>query len=198
MSRVGKGTTVPSVQPRKGTAAPPSSHTRAATLLRHLGADSLPHPGGTLYAHLDRVHLRLARWQARPALQLAGFCHALYGTDGFAKTLLPLDRRGAIAAAIGAEAEALVYLYASCDRGATYPGLPEGPFHDRFTGVVRVLPSSRLRDFAELTAANELDIATQDEDFRARYGRELLALFTRMRPLLGEGAWGDCRAVLRG
>ncbi|MFJ4688043.1 DUF6817 domain-containing protein [Streptomyces sp. NPDC091377] len=174
----------------------PSALSRATTLLRHLGAESLPHPGGTLLTHLDRVHLRLISWQVRPALQVAGFCHALYGTDGFPKTLIPLDRRTAVAAAIGSEPEALVYLYASCDRRATYPALPDGPFHDRFTGATRTPSRARLRDFAELTAANELDLAAHDPDFRARYGPELLTLFTRFRPLLGEAAWADCRAVL--
>jgi hypothetical protein len=38
---------------------------------------------------------------ARPALQLAGLCHAFYGTDGFPGALLPLDRRGELAAAVG-------------------------------------------------------------------------------------------------
>jgi hypothetical protein len=56
-------------------------------LLTDLGAARIEHPGGTLLAHLERTRSRLAAWHARPALQLAGLCHAFYGTDGFATAL---------------------------------------------------------------------------------------------------------------
>ncbi|NUK39308.1 hypothetical protein HRW12_37470, partial [Streptomyces lunaelactis] len=83
---------------------PSNATTQATALLRKFGAESLDHPGGTLLAHLQRVKDHLAAWGARPALQLAGLCHAFYGTDGFATALLPLDRRGDLASVIGAEA----------------------------------------------------------------------------------------------
>ncbi|MGP3923609.1 hypothetical protein [Streptomyces sp. 8N616] len=69
-------------------------------------------------------------------------------------------------------------------------------FRDRFTGRVFTPTPQQRRDFAELTAANELDIARINPRFRARCGPELLGLFTRLRPLLSEQAWQDCRAVL--
>nr|WSY52642.1 hypothetical protein OG999_22655 [Streptomyces sp. NBC_00886] len=171
---------------------------QAVEFLCQLGADTIPHPGGTLLAHLDRVHARLAAWDARPALQLAGLCHAFYGTDGFPTALLPLGRRAELRAVIGAEAESIVHFYASCDRKATYPVLadPNSPFHDRFTGVGRIPEPGLREDFAELTAANELDLADWDSDFRERWGPGLLALFTGFRPLLSEQAWCDCLAVL--
>jgi hypothetical protein len=171
---------------------------RATALLRDLGADRQPHPGGTLLAHLDRVRERLAGWGARPALQLAGLCHAAYGTDGFPAALLSLDRRGELALVIGPEAEEIVHLYASCDRRATYPGLatPGGLFHDRFTGRTHDPAAHLRRDFAELTAANELDLAHRNRDFRAQWGPQLLALFSRLQPLLSQRAWQDCLTVL--
>jgi hypothetical protein len=171
---------------------------RAEALLRKFAADEIPHPGGTLLSHLLRVRSRLDAWNARPVLQLAGLCHAFYGTDGFPSALLPLDRRAELTAVIGAEAEGIVYFYASCDRKATYPALadPEGPFHDRFTGRSHTPSARRRQDFAELTAANELDLARQDPAFRDRWGPDLLALFTRLRPLLTPAAWDDCRTVL--
>lgn len=175
---------------------------QADAFLRELGAETMPHPGGTLLTHLHRVRARLATWNARPALQLAGLCHAFYGTDGFPHPLLPLDRRAELVAAIGEEAEAVVYFYASCDRKAAYPTLadPGSPFRDRFTGHTRIPgPGPRLRqDFAELTAANELDLAAEDPAFRERYGPGLLDLFTRFRPLLSRAAYQDSLAVLRG
>jgi hypothetical protein len=176
----------------------PATIDEAVTLLRESGAASIAHPGGTLLTHLQRVRARLATWKARPALQLAGLCHAFYGTDGFPTALLPLDRREDLAAVIGAEAEAIVYLYASCDRKATYPALhqPGAVFHDRFTGRSRS-PGPRLRrDFAELSAANELDLACADSAFRDKWGPELLALFTGLQDLLSADAWLACRTVL--
>ncbi|MDH6115289.1 hypothetical protein P3T36_006699 [Kitasatospora sp. MAP12-15] len=177
---------------------PPAAVTQATAILAELGAGTIDHPGGTLLAHLLRVREQLAAWGARPALQLAGLCHAFYGTDGFATALLPLDRRPELAAVIGAEAEAIVYLYASCDRAASYPALadPDAAFHDRFTGRA-LTPGLGLRqDFAELSAANELDIARVDPAFRETWGARLLTLFSRCQPLLSRPAWNDCRTVL--
>ncbi|MFY1676632.1 MULTISPECIES: DUF6817 domain-containing protein [unclassified Streptomyces] len=170
----------------------------ARELLRELGAETLPHPGGTLLSHLDRVHRRLASWDARPDLRLAGLCHAVYGTDGFAVPLLPLAERARLRAAVGPEAESLVRLYARCDRRVAYAALTDASasFRDRFTGRTFTLARGPREDFAELTAANELDVAGVDEGFRRRWGGELLELFTRLRPLLTPAAWRDCEFVL--
>ncbi|WP_191971592.1 DUF6817 domain-containing protein [Streptomyces luteolifulvus] len=182
------------------TATATAALAQAHALLRESGADAVPHPGGTLLAHLDRVRARLEDWRTRPALQLAGLCHAFYGTDGFPTALLPLDRRAHLAAVIGAEAEAIVYFYASCDRGRSHPSLatPGSAFHDRFTDRAHIPDLRPRQDFAELTAANELDLARRDPAFRDRWGPDLLALFTRFRPLLSEPAWQDCLTVLDG
>ncbi|MFF5707277.1 DUF6817 domain-containing protein [Streptomyces sp. NPDC012794] len=180
--------------------AVPSAEERALELLRRCGAQGVAHPGGDLPAHLLRVRERLASWGARPALRLAGLCHAVYGTDGFPVALLPLERRPEVVAAIGAEAEGVVYLYAACDRGATYPGLGRAGsvFTDRFDGGRSLVPGERARrDFARLTAANELDLAAEDPAFRAAYGPDLLVLLGRVRHLLGPGAREDCRALAR-
>lgn len=176
----------------------PATTDRVVTLLREFGAEGIAHPGGTLLTHLQRVQARLATWKARPALQLAGLCHAFYGTDGFSTALLPLDRRNDLAAVIGAEAEAIVYLYAACDRKATYPALnqADAAFRDRFTGRSHVPGPHLRRDFTELSAANELDLAVVDSAFRDKWGSQLLALFTRLQDLLSADAWLECRTVL--
>ena len=54
-----------------------------AEALASRGAAGIAHPGGTLLAHLERVHALLTEWGARPAVRLAGLCHAYYGTDRF-------------------------------------------------------------------------------------------------------------------
>ena len=185
---------------RPGTApnGPAAAGRVAAESLASRGATGIPHPGGTLLAHLERVSTLLTRWGARSAVRLAGLCHAWYGTDGFPTALGELSRRDELAAIIGEEAERLVYLYASCDRDFSYPHLAEhdGPFKDRFTGTVHRPPLPLRRDFAELTAANELDIAAVNPDLRAQHGQGLLRLFTSWRELLSDPAWQAVQTTL--
>lgn len=168
----------------------------ATTLLRVRGADDLDHPGGTLLAHLTRVQSVLAEWGAHEEVQLAGLCHAAYGTDGFGVVLLTLDERPVLVDAIGSRAEALVYLYASCDRGQTYPTLaqPCVTFADRFRGRRYEPAASVLRAFMEITAANELDVVRHNAELGSRHGRGLAALFDRAGDHLSgpaRQAWTD-------
>ncbi|MCO5995323.1 DUF6817 domain-containing protein [Actinoallomurus rhizosphaericola] len=167
--------------------------------LAFCGANEIPHPGGTLLAHLERVHALLTEWGARPALRLAGLCHAYYGTDGFPTALGDPAEPDRLAAIVGEEAERLVRFYAGCDRGFSYPRLadPEGPFKDRFTGAVTSPPLPLRRDFAELTAANELDIMRVNPELRARYGPGLLSLFTSWKGLLSDSARRAVQTTLR-
>jgi uncharacterized protein (TIGR00369 family) len=170
---------------------PDPGTTAAIELLAARGAGGIAHPGGTLLAHLRRVHTLVERWGARPAVRLAALCHAFYGTDGFATALGEVTDRDDLARVIGEEAERLVYFYASCDRAYSYPRLAEdeGGFKDRFTGTVSCPPPGLRRDFAEITVANELDVLTVNPDLRARYGQELLDQFTAWRDLLSHAAW---------
>jgi hypothetical protein len=160
--------------------------------LRERGAGRLPHPGGTLHAHLTRVAALLEEWGADEELQAAGLCHAAYGTDGYASALLGLDERPVLRDLIGARAESLVYLYASCDRAAVYPRLGNDgpvPFLNRFSGATRTPPEREIRAFAELTAANELDVVRHHPVVAAEYGPGLLWLFAATRPRLSDAAW---------
>lgn len=159
--------------------------TDAAGLLRAKRAGVIQHPGGTLLEHLHRVHALLDVWGARPTLRLAGLCHAFYGTDGFDVALGSVHRREELSEVIGAEAEALVHLYAGCDRARTYPSLhrPDGAFADRFTGMPSRVSSRQRQDFAELTVANELDVVRTAALNRSQVAG-LLDLFVTWRPLL--------------
>jgi catechol 2,3-dioxygenase-like lactoylglutathione lyase family enzyme len=160
-------------------------------LLRR-GASRLQHPGGTLYEHVSRVAELLAEWGAGQELQAAGLCHACYGTDGYAPVLLSLADRPGLSELIGARAESLVYLYASCDRAAVYPalrGVGPVPFRDRFTGTTRTPPERDIRAFLELTAANELDVIRHSPAMAAEHGPALLWLFAAARQRLSAAAW---------
>jgi hypothetical protein len=170
----------------------------ALRMLEAADAAHIQHPGGTLMAHLVRVRALLDSWGARPALAAAGLCHAFYGTDGFPTALLDLAHRADLAKAIGTDAEEMVYFYAACDRNASYRTLADedGLFLDRFTGTQFIPGAQQRRDFAELTAANELDLVAVSPDIRTRYGSGLLDLFTRWRPLLSDRAWAHCGNAL--
>src|SRR6266540_1453653 len=88
--------------------------------LTALGADRIPHAGGSLLDHLTRTSERLASWGADDDVQTIAMAHACYGTDGFADHLLTLDQRDDLRAVVGPEVEAEVYRYASCGRTRTY------------------------------------------------------------------------------
>jgi hypothetical protein len=161
-------------------------------LLRRRGARRLQHPGGTLYEHVGRVADLLAEWGASEEVQAAGLCHACYGTDGYAPALLSLAERPVLSQLIGPRAEALVYLYGSCDRVTVYPALGQPgpvPFRDRFTGTTSTPPEPDIRAFLELTAANELDVIRHSPAMAAEYGPALLSLFAAARLRLSAAAW---------
>ncbi|WP_330181458.1 hypothetical protein OHB26_34595 [Nocardia sp. NBC_01503] len=171
---------------------------RIEQFLTEHGADRIPHPGGTLLAHLKRVAGLLADWDAADHIQLAGLCHATYGTDGFGQSLLDIADRPMLVNLIGEPAEALVYFYASCDRGAVYSRLADDKvlFRDRFTGTEEYAEPRDLSAFMEITAANELDVMTQNSELAARHGVALHELFGRTRHHLSPKAWHDCHAQL--
>jgi hypothetical protein len=144
------------------------------------GAGDIEHPGGTLLAHLGRTADMLREWGAPDYLVQAGLFHAAYGTDGFAPSLLRLDQRDVLRAEIGEQAEAFVYFYASCDREATYPTIGAGKtciFRDRYASKNTTPSEQALRDFVELTMANELDLVAQNPEFAAQYADGFNELF---------------------
>jgi hypothetical protein len=170
---------------------------RAVELFTERGAGELAHPGGTLLEHLRRVHATLREWGEEDDVALAGLTHAAYGTDGFGEALFRLDERELLQDTIGVAAERIVYLYCACDRDEVYPlmGQDGPPFRNRFVGADEQLDAGDLRRFADITAANEIDVATHNPDLMARYGVALRDLFTRMRPHLSESARQACAAT---
>lgn len=164
-----------------------------------LGADTFAHVSGSLARHLVETERLLRSFGSRDALCLAGLYHAVYGTDGIRGSLAGLDRRAAIAAIVGAEAEALAYLYGACARETFHPRIgtrDQLRFADRFTRSEYPIGESALRDFCELTVANELELALASEAFRAEYAAELCAFFGRMDQLVSAECARAWRAVL--
>ena len=164
-----------------------------------LGAGTFDHVNGSLALHLQGTEALLRRWGNREALCLAGLYHAVYGTDGIEGSLVGLDRRRAIAAVIGSDAERAAYRYGACARAIFHPriGTPgQLRFADRFTKSEYSITASALRDFCELTVANELDLAIAGPAFRAKHRAALVTLFDRMRGLISEGAISAFRRTL--
>jgi hypothetical protein len=165
--------------------------------LRERGAESIEHPGGTLYAHLGRVHDRLGALGHDPQVQLAGLAHAVYGTDGFDRTLLDVADRAVLRELVGERAEALIHLYGACDRSRTWRALPDTlQVWDRFTGGAHVLTSEQGGPFTDLSVVNELDLAEQDSTFVARHGDYFRELFASWAPLASPAVLGEARRIL--
>jgi len=155
--------------------------------LSELGAGDFEHLDGSLIEHLNGTKSLLQRWGASTELQDAGLYHAAYGTAGFSQSLASTDQRGRIGAIIGKSSEEIVYQYCACDRRSFFSQIHQGPnpkFTNRFTGESYYLSDQMLRDFCELTAANEIEIAIDNPDFVKQHGKELGSLFMSMTPYL--------------
>ncbi len=155
--------------------------------LAKLDAGSFQHLDGSLMEHLKGTKRILEQWGASVDLQDAGLYHAAYGTAGFSQNLVSVDQRESIASVIGKDAEVIVYQYCACDRESFFSRIGYGSnpiFPNRFTAESYTLSDSMLRDFCELTAANEIEIAIDNPVFLEQYGAELKELFIRMAPYL--------------
>jgi hypothetical protein len=172
----------------------------ALARLRALGASRFVHVNGTLERHLRGTQRLLRNWGSRDPLCLAGLYHAVYGTDGITGRLVELDARDAVAKVIGDEAERAVYVYAACARDGFHPriGTPmQNVFVDRFADSEYPITDCELRDFCELTIANELELALSSTSFKLRHRRDLSELFARMGDLASDAARAAASRVLQ-
>ncbi|NMH64500.1 DUF6817 domain-containing protein [Shewanella salipaludis] len=152
-------------------------------MLQDLGAGDFQHLNGSLEAHLKGTEKVLKSWGSIELLQVAGLYHAAYGTAGFDENMVSLNQRQEIARVIGNNEEALVYLYCSCDRDYVFPQfgkVQEIQFKDRFNGSVFKLDDSMAKLLCELTVANELELVYSSQEFKLKYGAELMELFQGM------------------
>jgi hypothetical protein len=167
------------------------------TWLRQRGADTIDHTGGTLYAHLSRVHDRLGRLGLGADVRLAGLAHAVYGTDGFDLVLLDPADRTTLRNLIGPSAERQVYLYGACDRSQTWRRLADsGEIRNRFTDEVESLDHAQLRHFVDLSIVNELDVVEHDPAVAAKYGAYFRSLFTSWAPVASTPVTAEAMQVL--
>ena len=169
--------------------------------LSELGAGDFEHLDGSLIDHLNGTKALLERWAASKELQDAGLYHAAYGTAGFSEHLVATSQRHKIAGIIGKRAESIVYLYCACDRDFFWPQFGKSEplvFKNRFNEESFQPSTEQVKDFCELTVANELEIAQGNSGFIEQSGAFLLALFTNMRPWLSKNANLSVHQVLGG
>ncbi|MEV0330479.1 DUF6817 domain-containing protein [Micromonospora echinospora] len=176
-----------------------SRHDEVCAWLRDRGTEAMAHPGGTLYAHLRRVHDLLGKFGHGEDVRLAGLTHAAYGTDGFGPTLLDPTDREPLRALVGADAERLVHLYGACDRRRSWPDLAaSGRVVDRSTGRVETLGPDLLGPFVDLSIVNELDVMTHDPAVARRYGDYFRSLFADWASVASPGVTAEARRLLAG
>lgn len=161
------------------------------TALSALGAGEFSHLNGSLEQHLSAVRALLESWGADKTLCDAGLYHAAYGTAGFTAAMVSPNQRSKIAHIIGDCSEGIVYRYCSCDRSIVWPQIGKAEtvqFHNRFTTSYDPINNEELRQFCELTCANEIEIAISDEVFVERAGGYLGALFRGWSDYLSKSA----------
>ena len=176
------------------------SKNQVRQFLSSLSAADVKHIDGTLLPHLEGTCDLLESWGNRPAVSIAGLCHALYGTEGFALDLVSPEIRSNLQDLIGEEAEELVYLFGSCDRGYLYSRIINGrslEFRNRFTGAVTTLESRQICDLLEVTVANELVILRRKREPSVTERTYWLDLFEPSRHSLSNHAWTEIDETLR-
>src|SRR5688572_4877063 len=170
--------------------------------LESRAAGHVAHVAKSLLEHLQGTYELLREWGSPTGVCHAGLCHAVYGTDGLETTLLDVGtERPALAAVIGADAEAQVYLYASCDRTYLYPQIGTADplsFRDRFTGATFEPDPAAFAAFMELTFANELDMFRSDPVLVAQHQATWGVRFERGRRFVSEPAFAYFRSVFGG
>jgi hypothetical protein len=127
-----------------------------------LGADQIPHTETVYLAHAIGVHNDLRSWGCDEEICRAGLFHSIYGTEGFQRFALPLERRDEVRQRIGRRAELLAYLNCAMDRAsfdaAVERGTPPYRFRDRLADHQVELSE---QDFDDLCTIHLCDLIEQ-------------------------------------
>lgn len=164
---------------------------RHLALLRELDAHVTSHSRGTLLAHLQGTHDRLAAWGNAPDVCVAGLFHSIYGTYAFDKKSADLSMRGKIRDVIGSGAERLVHLFCVTDRRCFYDHLGESRFSLRDIVEGRDLEADRdtLTELIEIEVANVVDQVPRRSRKKALRAAEWYApAFARSADYISPGA----------
>ncbi len=167
--------------------------------LEALGATGFEHKNGSLYTHLLGTYALLRSWGASATLCDAGLYHSAYSTAGFKQTMVPLNLRNDIARIIGDEAEAMVYLFCACDRDVVYPNFRNQAaveFKNRFTNEAFPMSGEQASALCEMAVANELELMSLNDAYKAKHRAEYLELFDSMKPHMSKRAVAAYQSML--
>ena len=163
-----------------------------SALLLELGAHVTSHSRRTLLAHLEGTHDLLVQWGNPPAVCVAGLFHSVYGTYAFHKKSAQMSMRARIRDAIGADAEALVYLFCVTDRRCFYQHLGESRFllRDIVHECDLEIDKDNLAALIEIEVANILDQVPHRSRKKALLAAEWYGdAFANSREYISSGAW---------
>lgn len=150
--------------------------------------------GRSFWAHLEGTACILRAWRQPEALCVAGLAHSAYATQAFPEALLSESDRSPLRAAIGEDAERLVFAFCRLDRRTLWwqrkaPAEALPPALDRTTGQPLDLRPGELAALGILELANQLEQAplqqpTADPQLRfsVRLARELVTLLQVRTP----------------
>ena len=139
--------------------------------LQEIGCDSTSHLDRNLLEHFQGTYQLLKKWGNCESVCLAGFCHAIYGTETFHTVLVPLEKRQDITSLIGKEAEKLVYYYSILTRKHFIGNLSEcHNFHIKSRLNQEIIPITKLefRQLVEIFLADRLE-QIFSLNYRCRY-----------------------------
>jgi hypothetical protein len=111
--------------------SPRASHASRVDTLRRAfalaGAADVRHVAGAFDEHLADVSRVLASWDVPEHVALAGYGHTLYGSELFPYALGSFSRaaRAEVRAAVGRDAEELMFLYGTCSQKRWYRSVLE-------------------------------------------------------------------------
>jgi predicted 2-oxoglutarate/Fe(II)-dependent dioxygenase YbiX len=132
-------------------------------LIDRLGVANDAHSGSTLRAHLEGTGAILARRGFPAHVVAAGELHSIYGTEFFTPSVLP--HREAVRAAVGEQAERLVWLFCRMRRSALRRARETGILDLRDHTAEKITPD-------EWTYLEAIRAANQAEQWRPRDGKK--------------------------
>jgi hypothetical protein len=157
--------------------------------LAHWRAADQAHTGDDLAVHLTGVYALLCGWQADPVVARVGLLHAVDGTVNAPTAIRP--ESFSLLEVLGERGMDLFRLYVDCDRNHVWPqlGAATVDWVSRHDQRHEALEGQRLRDFCELTMANELEILLRNRAHRDQHAAAMRPLLARLRPNVSALAW---------
>jgi hypothetical protein len=153
--------------------------------LEAVNASSFPHTNGrSLKSHLYGTYRILQSWKARRVVAIAGLFHSVYSTQSYHHTVVPVERRPALATMLGGEAERLIYLFHRCPLGllsTVAAAIPEGSVNETIAitkpnAEAIELSSQTLWDLLRIHAANLIEQSQSQDGWPGIYLSQLSAL----------------------